>query len=491
MNTQEKIKFAIYDLVKKARTMTVDEAITYIKENFPENQFVWDKTDESYDIYVNQIDVIHLSAEPFDQLVIKYPGGNKYGPYFSEPHTSIYFKMINDESVTDFYLFINDKYNEENRILDYLVVESSIDTLSVEEILNRLNKSFFEFPNEILSKISETQLKDTQIIAAIVSCVEKFATLRSKDAYEEYMFGQPDGVEFEEWQLSISEQFKYIWGALPKNIQAACHKELNNKFLSLPFDTVANVSNTDVKPENAEEPVEIINSSEPHMLEERELSDMDREFLKSLKVNREKYIQDIHNKYEIMRNHKEYLALIKSDENYSVGADVSYLDSRLENVDITVSLNSDMEKLAEITSNVNVLVEENKKYEQENQALASKKYFFWQGNKKQRAMDKIESNKVIVAKNEETIEGLVAQQNKMQHLVDIRISFQKDISEMIKSNPMKGLPHIYKLFTEEGKDKYADNYVLYNTDLRNVSEKEYVAQIDKKITQIILASSKT
>lgn len=379
----EDIKNKIINLVKDTRTMTVNEAVTYIKEIFPEPEFVWKKKNDSYDIYVDRVDTLYIPCENLNTLIITYPGGEKYGPYFSQPHTDIHFENNDNSSDVSLFLFKNDKYNNENRIIESLI-ENTENEKEISSVLFDNNNSEFEYD---------------------LASYEK--------PVEEYMV----------------------------------------KSESNTFD------------------------------EKKELSDEKIEFYKTLELNRDRYIQDIHNKYTLMRNHKEYISIIQSFEDYSMGGDVSYLDSRLENINISKRMSEDMVKLSEINSNINLLTKENEKYELENKELSSKKYSFWQGNQKQRAFDKIESNKVIIAKNNETIEGLVAQQTKMQSIVSIGKAFQNEVSEMINDNPMKGLPHIYKLFINEGNDNLADNYVLYSTDLRNHSEKEYVAMINKKISQ--------
>ena len=89
--------------------------------------------DERNDFYYDHRDIIHLTNQT--ELIINYPGGDRFGDLYAEPYTDISFlsfKLSGNNDLDDnLYLFLNDKYNEGNKILDYLNEFSSNANFSI------------------------------------------------------------------------------------------------------------------------------------------------------------------------------------------------------------------------------------------------------------------------------------------------------------------------------------------------------------------------
>lgn len=219
------IKTKIENLIKETKQLRIDEVISYIKIKFPENEFSWENIDERSDFYYDRRDIIHLTNQT--DLIINYPGGDRFGDIFAEPYTDISFhnlKLINkyDDLEDKLYLFLNDKYNSENKISNYVNELSRNDNLSIEEIIMHLSTDM-NIPNHILNQISNEQLQNIKVREAIVNCVENSAFHRHFDACDQYQYGQYGGEDVDEWRLSKSLQFMAIWENL-RNLQLSFFK---------------------------------------------------------------------------------------------------------------------------------------------------------------------------------------------------------------------------------------------------------------------------
>ena len=107
--------------------------------------------DERNDFYYDHRDIIHLTNQT--ELIINYPGGDRFGDLYAEPYTDISFHSFklsgNNDLDDNLYLFLNDKYNEGNKILDYLNEFSSNANFSIEEIIIRLTTMNVNIPFSI------------------------------------------------------------------------------------------------------------------------------------------------------------------------------------------------------------------------------------------------------------------------------------------------------------------------------------------------------
>ena len=225
------IKTKIENLIKETKQLRIDEVISYIKIKFPENEFSWENIDERSDFYYDHRDIIHLTNQT--DLIINYPGGDRFGDIFAKPYTDISFhnlKLINkyDDLEDKLYLFLNDKYNSENKISNYVNELSRNDNLSIEEIIMHLSTDM-NIPNHILNQISNEQLQNIKVREAIVNCVENSAFHRHFDACDQYQYGQYGGEDVDEWRLSKSLQFMAIWENLPDKVREKCNYELEKR----------------------------------------------------------------------------------------------------------------------------------------------------------------------------------------------------------------------------------------------------------------------
>ena len=129
--------------------------------------------DERNDFYYDHRDIIHLTNQT--ELIINYPGGDRFGDLYAEPYTDISFHSFklsgNNDLDDNLYLFLNDKYNEGNKILDYLNEFSSNANFSIEEIIIRLTTMNVNIPYHILGQLSNEELQNIKVKEAIVNCV--------------------------------------------------------------------------------------------------------------------------------------------------------------------------------------------------------------------------------------------------------------------------------------------------------------------------------
>ena len=161
----ELIKTKIENLIKETKQLKIDDVISYIKIKFPENEFSWENIDERSDFYYDRRDIIHLTNQT--DLIINYPGGDRFGDIFAEPYTDISFhnlKLINkyDDLEDKLYLFLNDKYNSLNEI------NKNNDTVAgLEEQLNTLSKKYnigIQLKEDICKMVKNNQIKDINML---------------------------------------------------------------------------------------------------------------------------------------------------------------------------------------------------------------------------------------------------------------------------------------------------------------------------------------
>ena len=168
---------------------------------------------------------------------------------YAEPYTDISFHSFklsgNNDLDDNLYLFLNDKYNEGNKILDYLNEFSSNANFSIEEIIIRLTTMNVNIPYHILGQLSNEELQNIKVKEAIVNCVENIAFHKHFDACDQYQYGQYGGEDVAEWRLSQSLQFKEIWESLPDKVREYCNDELERAWLQIP--NTKNILNGEVE----------------------------------------------------------------------------------------------------------------------------------------------------------------------------------------------------------------------------------------------------
>ena len=240
------IKTKIENLIKETKQLRIDEVISYIKIKFPENEFSWENIDERSDFYYDRRDIIHLTNQT--DLIINYPGGDRFGDIFAEPYTDISFhnlKLINkyDDLEDKLYLFLNDKYNSENKISNYVNELSRNDNLSIEEIIMHLSTDM-NIPNHILNQISNEQLQNIKVREAVVNCVENSRTVTRKNWYFQLESNQDNIIQdihnryilLEKYDTYLSDDFPLrkaistLWWNCLEQLDTDNHLEfINNK----------------------------------------------------------------------------------------------------------------------------------------------------------------------------------------------------------------------------------------------------------------------
>lgn len=449
---QEELKNKIIDLAENSKNMTANNAVEYIKTCFPEDEYKWGKINERSDFYIDNRDIIYLSNKNQTQLIISYPGGDRLGSSLSDPHIDIYFHNPIQGKTNNFdvglYLFREDKYNSKNNILENIDVLIQDYEMSVADIVSVLEDSWQSVPYKILEQVNREHLNDAQIVQAIVNCVKCVAESKASDAYDQYMYGQYGGEDVADWRLSISSQFNMEWGELPELVKSACHDELEKTWLML------------------EDTKQLFSIKQKELV--KQINDITK-----LSDNKEKYIQDIHDRYRLLEKHD---AFFKS--SYAVGANkyslniISDMHTDLNHIEPAVLLDVYKQDLKNIESKIGGLIGEIASLEQANAALMKKRFYFWQRAKKQDAMHQIAENNEEIAGNKGLISTLQKDKEEIQHSMNLANAFLKDVEEMSIANPMDGLPSLFWHY---------ELLELEETTLSNYSEADYIDMLNQKI----------
>lgn len=234
MNEKE-LKDKLENLIKDTRNLSVANAVKYIEQNFPKNDFVWEEIYEESDFYIDHRDVIHLSNSNLSTLIIDYPGGDRLGSSLSDPDTGIYFVLSGRKEFDfDTVLFYKEQYNQDNRILEYLDELTNDYHITKDYALYELNEAYSHLPISLLEQLKEDHLQDLEIQKAIVSCVNRVATVRRSEAYNQYQYGHNGGEDIEDWQLSKSKQFTVVCWSLPNQVFKAVEPRLKEALRQMP-----------------------------------------------------------------------------------------------------------------------------------------------------------------------------------------------------------------------------------------------------------------
>lgn len=445
------IKTKIENLIKETKKLTIDNAILYIKVKFPENEFIWEKIDEGNDFYYDHRDIIHLTNRT--DLIISYPGGDRLGGKYSEPYTNISFHNVKFNSLDNIlYLFFDNNYNEENQIANYLNELAQNDNLSNEEILIQLNNAD-NIPYHLLNQLSDEQLQNKIIKNSIVDCIESIAFYRRNQAYDQYQYGHYGGEDIYNWELSESSQFKNLLDNLPDKVKKNCKNELEKSWLLIP-------------------------DTKKDLIDEKSLLQKEIKFLFFLSANQENVIQDIRNRYYLLKNYDTYLSneIIRNNDDVSLqyeistlwhGGGIFYLDC-LDTDRLIKFCNTEIH---EVNQYKEKLYNENKVLEQENEAIEKKHFYFWQTKNKNESKKIIAKNLFKINKNICEITECKEQIKELYKQNDIGIQFKKDVSIMVENNPMKNIESIYSNLDLD--------YYMY--DLNNFSKEQLVELIKDKI----------
>ena len=230
-NLKEKIE----ECINGTMAMKVEEAVEYVQSLFQENLYYWDKVYESNDFYTEKKLIISLSKENLTQLIIAFPGGDRFGSRISDPYTNIFFYNPLIDRGYELYLFRDNKYNKENKIIEYMEILAEKDRkLDSSELIERMMKTMytsFYMPMYMLEQIELDKIENSQMyVEVIVEWVSSVVKGKYSMAKEQYEYGRFGGADVAKWKLSEAEQFRKLWKELPRNIESVCHKELERYF---------------------------------------------------------------------------------------------------------------------------------------------------------------------------------------------------------------------------------------------------------------------
>lgn len=435
----KKTKQKIIDLVEKVHDMNVQDAINYVKSCFPKDEYMQCEYHYCNDFFIDDRYIIYLSKNNATQLIIKYPGGDRFGNSISDPYIDIYFYIPGDYNI---YLFTESKYNSENQILEKVDDFLKETELSPEYISNVLDDCWNYLPIDFLKILDWEALSNTVVKEKIVEKVKDIASIRKNDANDQYMFGHYGGEDVSDWELSESYQFKMIWNELPKLVSLACHDELYKAWLM-----IEDTYNDHLKKKKSVE--KSINK------------------ITYLEQNREKYIKDIHNRYLLLR--KIPIDSAVSLENIEQLNKIGDMHNDLEDVTINITEINELE-FTELT--IKKLSSENDYLSQTINNLSSTRFYFWQWKKKKTVFAHIIDSEKRIKDNKVVISKMQREMKSLKNAINIIENFKKDLDEIIQANPMQQVASLFW--------KY-DFFDSEEANLLIFPEEDYIEMVNQKI----------
>ena len=459
------IKEIILNVINEAKNMTVENTIKYLESIFPKDKYKWEQVRKNSDLYVDHRDIIHITDNNFTQLIIRYPGGDRFGSSFSDPNYDVYFsnpfKEPDNNSNSDLYLFRESKYNEDNHIKEHLEDILKEHQITAEDVVFVLKDSWDSLPIKILNHLENEILEDKLVIHNIVECVKRISARETSEAYDQYMYGHNGGEDVADWQLSQASQFKMLWEYLPSHVKTVCHTELKNAWLALP-DTEKELNKAQTQT------VKEINK------------------IIELSQNREKYINDIHNRFFLLKKYESFSNVLESVIPEDGVKPLNIVnDLHCELCEISLNDESIIHNLNDIESTINSLKSENILLEQEVHNLSNAHFYFWQGRKKQITINQMSEKKEILKENIETIKTLNAEKEKLQQTIDIVVSFKQDVSEMSKISSSDLYWKHDLLSTEEAViNNYSEDYYVDMVNKKMDSRISELSELNKEFSEL-------
>lgn len=454
MNLKDKINACL----KKAISVSVNDFILYVKEIFPEKLYDWDTVQEANDFYMEHKDIIYLSNKNLTKLVISYPGGDRFGSSISNPGTDVYFSTPMSCTGNFLYLYIESKYNVENEIaknIEGLVSDIKSNTSEIINALNQMSDVEHYVSNNFLKRLDTRALNNVEVKKAIADNVNCTANFKSIMAYEQYEYGRYGGLDIGEWELSSVEQFKLLWNNLPERIEKACHKELEEKWLSYP-----EVKDTLLK-------------DKKEFIEQIELFELWQQHGNA-------YIKEIHDRYEMLRKYKTYLgndSLCDIDKcaRYEELNCLGYkLDSFTPESDLIIC----EKNLQEISDKINLLIEKKDSVLNEISRMRKIHFHFWQQAKKRCLEIQISNLKDDLTITEQELIHLQCVQKLILDELSIARNYYEDVRALQDSYVLGEYPPLTTVLVS------LTSYERDEMFLSRYKESEFMSHIKKSIEQI-------
>ena len=454
MNLKDKINACL----KKAISVSVNDFILYVKEIFPENEYDWDTVQESNDFYVEHEDIIHLSNENLTKLVISYPGGDRFGSSLSDPYTDVYFSTPMSCTGNLLYLYRESKYNVENEIaknIEGLVSDIKSNTSEIINELNQMSDAKHYVSNSFFERLDTKALNNAEVKKAIADNVNCTANFKSIMAYEQYEYGRYGGLDIGECELSGADQFKLLWDNLPERIEKACHKELEEKWLSYP------------------EAKDTLLKDKKEFIEQIELFELWQQHGNA-------YIKEIHDRYEMLRKYKAYLG---SDSLCDIDKRARYeelncLDYKLDSFTPESDVKICEKKLQEISDKINLSIEKKDGVLNEISRMRKIHFHFWQQSKKRCLEIQISDLNEDLSLTEHELIYLRCVQKLILDELSIARNYDADVRALQDSYVLDEYPPLSTMLVS------LTSYARDEMFLSRYKESEFISRIKKSIEQI-------
>lgn len=212
-----------------------DVAVKHIKDLFPNKNFKYESRNSSTDFYIENKEMIHLSANNESRIVISYPEGDRFGNRLSDPNTDIWIEYLNKDKLEKLPLFENN-HVEKTWIENIAQAKEDITQdkpLTKEYILAQIEAHSDNFPPELplslLERTSDELLLDKDIKKAVIDSMKDIADYDAGAAADQYNYGQYGGMDVDPWDMEPCNQFKTTH--LPENVEKLYKQDIEDTYL--------------------------------------------------------------------------------------------------------------------------------------------------------------------------------------------------------------------------------------------------------------------
>ena len=228
----------IINYIRNNNNLTSKEIENKIVETFPKEEYQRENIYQSTDFYIEDKTSIYLSKINDTKIIIDYPSGDRFGGSLSDPFTDIYLEFPINEESNRFYLFKDNKINDNdlNQILNHLEDIGKELPLSKNYVLSQINNCEESYPATtpyyMLERCSDEVLKDDEVKKAVIELMKTEASEIASEFYDQYMYGRYGGEDVDENSMRNSQQFINI--KLPDNVSNLYKDDIKKTYYLYP-----------------------------------------------------------------------------------------------------------------------------------------------------------------------------------------------------------------------------------------------------------------
>ena len=228
----------IINYIRNNNNLTSKEIENKIVETFPKEEYQRENIYQSTDFYIEDKTSIYLSKINDTKIIIDYPSGDRFGGSLSNPFTDIYLEFPINEESNRFYLFKDNKINDNdlNQILNHLEDIGKELPLSKNYVLSQINNCEESYPATtpyyMLERCSDEVLKDDEVKKAVIELMKNEASEIASEFYDQYMYGRYGGEDVDENSMRNSQQFINI--KLPDNVSNLYKDDIKKTYYLYP-----------------------------------------------------------------------------------------------------------------------------------------------------------------------------------------------------------------------------------------------------------------